>query len=286
MVEFTLLAALWGSSFMFMRLAADFGPMAIAFLRTLIASLCLLPLLAWQRRLGELRRNAGRVLLLGMVNSGIPFALFAWALLSISTGLSAILNATASLFSAVIAWAWLGDRPRVLQVLGLVLGFAGVTLLVFDQAHLKEGGSALAVLACLAAACCYGLAGSYTKRYLSGIAPMVSAAGSQLGAALGLALPALWLWPAQNPGTEAWLAVLAAGVLCTGLAYILYFRLIAHTGPARAITVTYMVPVFALFYGTLLLREALTLWMLLCGLVVILGTALASGLIGTPRSAE
>ena len=81
-VEFTLLAALWGSSFMFMRLAADFGPMAIAFLRTLIASLCLLPLLAWQRRLGELRRNAGRVLLLGMVNSGIPFALFAWALLS------------------------------------------------------------------------------------------------------------------------------------------------------------------------------------------------------------
>ena len=283
--EFVLLAALWGSSFMFMRLAAEFGPMVIAFLRTLIASLFLLPILVWQGKLPELQRHARRVLLVGMINSGIPFALFAWAVLSISTGLSAILNATAALFGALIAWAWLGDRPRPLQVLGLLLGFAGVAMLVVDQAHLKQGGSALSVLACLLAALSYGVAASYTKRYLGGIAPMATAAGSQIGAALGLALPALWLWPATNPSGSAWLAVLMAGVLCTGVAYILYFRLIARTGPAKAMTVTFMVPVFAILYGTLLLGEALTPWMLLCGLVVVCGTALATGLIGARRAA-
>ena len=109
--------------------------------------------------------------------------------------------------------------------------------------------------------------------------PLVTAAGSQIGASLGLALPAIWFWPAQMPGTNAWLAVLAVGVLCTGVAYIIFFRLIENAGPPRALTVTFLVPVFAVLYGVLLLGERVTPWMLLCAVVIVCGTALSTGLI-------
>ena len=108
---------------------------------------------------------------------------------------------------------------------------------------------------------------------------LVTATGSQLGAAIGLALPTLWLWPAHTPGTTAWLAVLALGVLCTGLAYVLYFRLIDKVGAAGSLTVTFLIPVFAVFYGVVFLGEAVTVWMLLCGAIILLGTALSMGLL-------
>ena len=108
-------------------------------------------------------------------------------------------------------------------------------------------------------------------------ASLVTAAGSQTGATLGLALPALWLWPARMPGAAAWLSLLAVGVLCTGIAYILFFRLIARAGATRALTVTYMIPLFAVAYGVALLGEQVTWWMVGCGVVIVLGTALATG---------
>ena len=139
-----------------------------------------------------------------------------------------------------------------------------------------------AVLACLLACLCYGIAASFTKRHLSGLPPLVTATGSQLGASLGLALPALWLRPAHMPGPAAWLALLAVGIVCTGLAYVLYFRIIVNAGPERALAVTYMVPVFALLYGLIFLGEPITAWMLICAAVIILGTALSTGLIRWP----
>ena len=137
-------------------------------------------------------------------------------------------------------------------------------------------------MACLLACLCYGISASFTKRYLTGIPPLVTATGSQIGATLGLALPALWLWPAKTPGLSAWLAVLAVGVVCTGVAYVLFFRLIANVGPAKALTVTFAVPVFAILYGGLFLGEALTPWMVGCGLVIVCGTALSTGLLKLP----
>lgn len=119
---------------------------------------------------------------------------------------------------------------------------------------------------------------------LTGLPPLVTACGSQVGATLGLALAAALLWPARAPGTQAWLAVLALGIVCTGLAYILYFRLIEQAGPARAVTVTYAVPVFAIVYGALFLGERVTPWMVGCGAVVVLGTALSSGLLRWPAA--
>jgi drug/metabolite transporter (DMT)-like permease len=283
-VEFMLLAAIWGSSFLFMRLGAvEFGPLPTAAVRVGVAAAFLLPLV-WVRGLGpQLRRHWKPVFLIGVFNSGIPFACFAFAVLSITTGLSAILNATVPLFGAVIAWIWLKDRPTHSRVLGLVIGFAGVALLAWDKASFKPDASgvapAWAVLACLLATVCYGWSANAAKRYLGGMPALVTATGSQIGALLVLVLPGLWYWPERTPSLQAWLSLLVVGVVCTGVAYVLYFHLIEHAGPARALAVTFVVPVFAMFYGVLFLDEAVTGWMLLCGGVIVCGTALSTGLL-------
>ena len=282
-IEFLALAAIWGSSFLFMRLGGtEFGIVATAGVRVLIGAAVLIPLLWASGQWGDLRRNARPILLIGMLNSALPFVLFAYAVSSISTSLSAILNATVPLFGALVAWWWLKDRPDNGRILGLVIGFMGVLLLSYDKASFKVGGTGWAVLACLLATFLYGLAANCAKKYLTGVPALATATGSQIGASIGLLLPTLWLWPTENPGLTSWLALLALGVVCTGIAYILYFRLIEQLGPARAVTVTFLVPVFAILYGTLLLNEALTLWMLLCGTVVVLGTSLAAGVLRLP----
>lgn len=289
-IDFILLAAIWGASFLFMRIAVlEFGALPTAAMRVTVATLFLLPLL-WLRRLGpQLRQHWKPVFTIGVLNSGLPFALFAFALLSITTGLSAILNATVPLFGALVAWFWLKDRLTVSRLLGLTIGFAGVAMLAWDKASFKPDASGLvpgwAVLACLGACLCYAVAASATKRYLSGLPPLVTATGSQIGATLGLALPALWFWPAQWPSGKAWMAVTVAGVLCSGLAYLLFFRLIEQCGPARALAVTFVVPVFAVLYGGLFLGEAVTGWMLLSGAVIVGGTALSTGLLKLPAKA-
>ncbi|MGV8805400.1 MAG: DMT family transporter [Polaromonas sp.] len=287
--DFVLLAAIWGSSFLFMRIGTvEFGALPTAAVRVAIAALFLLPIVWLRGLLPVLGKNWQRIFFIGLLNSGIPFACFSFALLSISTGLSAILNATVPMFGALIAWVWLKDKPTGSRLLGLVIGFAGVALLAWDKASFTPGASGVApgwaVLACLLACICYGISASYTKRYLAGLPPLVTAAGSQIGATLGLALPALWLWPARMPGAQAWLALLAVGVLCTGIAYILFFRLIEHAGPPRALAVTFVVPVFAVLYGVLFLGEAVTPWMLGCAGVIVGGTALATGLLTLGRS--
>jgi drug/metabolite transporter (DMT)-like permease len=282
--EFVLLAALWGSSFLFMRFGAtEFGPWATAGMRVAVASAVLLPVLALSGQWPALRRHAGPILFVGLFNSGLPFALYAYALLSISTGLSAILNATVPLFGALVAWVWLQDRPGGVRVLGLAIGFMGVALLSWNKASFQSGGTGWAIAACLAATLCYGIAASYTKKHLTGVPPLATATGSQIGATLGLAWPTVWFWPQQSPGAVAWGAIVAVGVLCTAVAYILYFRLIEQAGPSKTLTVTFLVPLFALLYGAILLGESITGWMVVCGLVILCGVALSSGLISWPR---
>ena len=267
-----------------MRVAVvEFGVVPTAGVRVAIASLFLLPLMWLRGHAPLLRQHWKGVLLVGVINSALPFALFAYSLLSITTGLSAILNATVPLFGALVAWLWLKDRPTGARSLGLAIGFAGVAMLAWDKASFKPDASgvapAWAVIACLVATLSYAVAANATKRYLSGLPALMTATGSQLGATVGLALPTLWFWPAQMPGPKAWAAAVMVGVLCTGLAYILYFRLIERIGPARALAVTFVVPVFAVFYGALFLGEAATPWMVLCGGVIICGTALSTGLL-------
>lgn len=289
-IEFIVLAAIWGASFLFMKIgAAEFGALPTAALRVGIAALFLLPLVLLRGQGALLVRHWRALLAVGMVNSAIPFALFSFALLWIPTGLTAIINATVPMFGALVAWIWFGERLTRSQTLGLVLGFTGVALLVFGRGGMAgpAGGASgvLALLACVMACVSYGVAASATRRYLSGVPALVSAAGSQLGATAALLLPALWLWPAATPSAAAWSALLAVGVLCTGVAYILFFRLLERAGPTRALAVTFVIPVFALGYGVAFLGEKLSWWMLGCGVVIVLGTALSTGRLrlGTAR---
>lgn len=286
--EFVLLAALWGASFLFMRLgASEFGPLPTAGLRVALATVFLWPIMLRQGHLGAFRQHWRPIMLAGVINSAIPFALFAWAVMHIATGLTSILNATVPLFGALIAWTWLGDRITRLRWAGLALGFTGVALLAWRApagTGFKTDSAMWAIGACLLASSFYGLSASFTRRYLTGVPPLANAAGSQLGAALGLALPTVWLWPAQMPGLRAWAAIAAIAVLCTGIAYILYFRLIQHAGPSRALAVTFITPVFAVLYGVLFLGERVTLWMLACAVVIVCGTLLSTGLISTLRT--
>ena len=284
LADFLMLAAIWGASFMFMRLAAlDLGALPTAAMRVAIAALFLLPLLVAKGHWPVLRQHWRPVFAVGLLNSAIPFALYAFAVMHISTGLSAILNATVPLFGALVAWLWLRDRPSLSRTIGLTIGFGGVVLLVGGQASFKPNASGVApvwaVLACLLATTCYAFSASFTKKYLPSMPPLVAATGSQIGATLALALPALWFRPDHMPSVPAWGALLALGVVCTGIAYVVYFRLIERAGPARALTVTFLIPVFAIVYGVILLGEQITPWMLGCGAVVLLGTALSSGLI-------
>ena len=285
--DFLLLAAIWGASFLFMRIAAaEFGALPTAALRVAVASLFLWPLLWLRGQAGLLRQHWRPVLLVGVLNSGIPFALYAFAVMHISTGLSSILNATVPLFGALVAWAWLGDRPGVSRSLGLAIGFGGIVLLAGGQIGFKSTGTGVspiwAMLACLGATTCYALAASFAKKHIPPIPSLVTATGSQIGATLVLALPGLWWRPEHMPALRTWAALLALGVLCSGVAYILYFRLIERAGPGRALAVTYLVPVFAVSYGVVALGESVTLWMLGGGAVILAGTALSSGLLRLP----
>ena len=292
LIDFMLLAATWGSSFMFTRLALlDFGAIPSAGMRVLIGAAVLLLILARKSQLPVLAQHWRKTFFVGLLNSAVPFVCFAYALLHITTGLSSIMNATVPLFGAVLAWAWLNDRPGASRLLGLGLGFLGVALLASDKAGFQvttpgvahtAQDSTWAVLACLLACLLYGIAASLTKLHLGGVPALVTAAGSQCGASLALVLPTLWLWPVKNPGMTAWAAMLVSGVVCTGLAYVMYFRLIAALGPSKAMTVTFLIPVFAVFFGVVFLGETVTLWMLACALVVLCGTALSTGLVSLP----
>lgn len=282
--EFVLLALLWGSSFLFMREGAfAFGAFPTAWVRVTLAALMLTPVLIWRKEAAVLQQHWRPALSSGLLNAGIPFACYAFALVHINTGLTSILNATTPLFGALIAWVWLGNKLSASRALGLALGFTGVVLLATDVPggiSLKPGGSGLAIAACLVATCCYGLAGSFTQRYLQNVPSLVTSTGSLWGASLGLAIPAMLTWPSETPALRAWAALAIAGLLCTALAYFLYFRLMTRTGPARAMTVTYLIPVFANFFGVIFLDEVVTYWMMGCALVIVMGTALATGLLG------
>lgn len=278
--ELLVLAALWGASFLFMRVgAAEFGPVALAAVRVAGASALLLPIVLWRGRWADLRAHWRPIGIVGVLNSALPFFLYSYAALSITAGLSSIFNAAAPLFGAVIGWWWLGDRLTRTRIAGLAIGFAGVVWLAASKASFTPGGSGFAIVACLAATLLYGVAANYTKYALQGVSSLSVAAGSQTAAALALAVPALWWWPAAPPSASAWTAAALLALLCTAIAYLLYFRLIARVGPANAIAVTFLIPAFAVLWGWWLLGEVVTPTMLAGCAVILFGTALATGVI-------
>ena len=287
LIDLIALAALWGASFLFIRLGAvEFGPVPLAAMRCLGAVLFLLPILVWRRQTDALRTHWRAIAWVGVVNSALPFSLYGVAMLAINAGLSAIFNAATPLWAAAIGALWLHERLGATRVLGLFIGLVGVAGLAWSKAGFtaNEHGvsAAVAIGACLLATASYGYGGNFTKKYLSGVSPLALATGSQLSASLVLAVPAGLQRPVAAPSAIAWISLALLAVLCTGVAYILYFRLIARTGPTNAAAVTFLIPAFAAAFGWLFLGEAITPAMLIGGVVILAGTALAMGLL--PRA--
>lgn len=279
-VDLVLLAAVWGASFLFMRMGApEFGPIALVQLRMLIAALFLLPILMLRVGLNELPVNWRSLSILGFFNSAIPFLLLTYSTLYVSAGFSSIFNATAPLWGAIVAWVWLSERLPTIGVIGIVIGFVGVAVLAGDAESLVSPGSTLAVVAAIGGAFFYGIGANYARRYTKHLKSLTVATGSMLYPAIVLAPLAIVYWPEVQPSLRAWIAIVAMGVASTGFAYILYFRLIANVGPAKAITVAYLIPAFAVIWGALFLGGSVTALMIVGCLTIFLGTALVTGVL-------
>ncbi len=287
LVDLVLLAAVWGASFLFMRMGApDFGIVPLVQLRLAIAAIFLLPVLYLRVGFAEFRPDWLPLTLLGFFNSAIPFLLLTYSTLYVTAGFSSVINATAPLWGALIAWLWLSEKLQPTGIIGVVLGFAGVAVLAGDKDSLAVPGSALAAAAAVAGAFFYGIGANYAKRYTRHLRSLSVATGSMLYPAILLAPFAIWLWPASSPSVTAWVAVVLMGIASTGFAYILYFRLIANVGPTRAITVAYLIPVFAVVWGALVLDERVTPLMIVGCLVIFVGTALVTGILPGRQSQD
>jgi len=287
-VDLVLLAAIWGSSFLFIRIAAPaFGPVALVEVRMVTGALVLLPLLAAGIGLRALRTHARRIALISVINFAVPFVVVTWAMLTLTAAFTSMLNGTVPMWTALIGALWFGERVRPPQWLGLAVGAIGVVVLVSDKVHFDRGGAGwtetVAVGAALLGMMFYGLSANVAKRTLGGVPPLATAAGSQIGAAILLAPLAVATWPAQSPSAGAWTAALVLGALCTGFAHLLFFRLIERVGAMRAANVTYLIPLFATVWGTLFLAEPLGLRLLVGGAIVLAGTALALGVLDRLR---
>ena len=279
-ISLLALAALWGGSFPFQRIAVhEFGPVAIAELRIVIGAVVLAPMLFVRSGWKSIAANLVPIMVIGILNSVLPFLLLAYATVSVTAGLVSILNATTPLFGALIAALWLKERMTWPRTAGLCLGFGGIIFLFQGRAGFSPGGSDLAIPAALAAAFNYGLAANYARRKLAGVPPLLVAAGSLVFAAIVLFPLAVWYWPAEPPSAAAWEAVAGLGVGCTGIAYVLYFNLIARAGPTNAITVTFIIPMFAMLIGWIFLGEKVTDEMLIACGAILTGTAVATGII-------
>jgi drug/metabolite transporter (DMT)-like permease len=279
LLRLVLLAAIWGGSFLFMRISAPvLGPALLIELRVLLAALFLAGVgLVLKKRL-QLRAHWRHYFILGFFNSALPFLLFAFAARSLSASVLSVLNATAPMWGALLGAAWSRQAIGMRSAIGLVLGTIGVALLVgFDHVAARPG-AAIAVAAALLAAFSYSVASLYARSAKS-VEPFANAHGTMWTSAL-MVLPVLPLFPAQGPLTPGiGAAVLALGVLCSGIAYILYFRLIEEVGTTSALTVTFLNPVFGILWGALFLGETIGWYTVVGSAIVLVGTALVTGFV-------
>ncbi len=261
------LAAIWGASFLFMRIVAPvLGALPTAFVRVVLGAIGLAVILALLRVQWNFKGKLGAAMALGAINSGIPFALYALAARSLPAGYSAILNALTPLMGVIIGGLFFSEQLTLPKAAGVLLGLAGVVVLSRAGPVALTSPVLLALAACLAATACYGLAGFLTRRWITergGLDSKLVALGSQLGAT-ALLLPLFAGSVAVQPpdswgGPAIWLAMAALGLVCTAFAYILYFRLIADLGPVKSLTVTFLIPPFGVLWGALFLGEKLTL---------------------------
>lgn len=259
MVRMLALAMIWGGSFLFMRIAVpEFGTGFTASGRIALSALVLLAFVRWQGLDLDWRRHWRAYAWIGALSAGVPFVLFAFMAHHLPAGYSAVLNATVPLFAVLLGWYLQRKRPSVSKLAGVVVGIAGVVTIARFGTVTLTAATMLAFVAGLLAAVLYALGAAELRRLFSGTDPVVTATGSQIGAALLLS-PLLFMnLPDHVPPLAPGLAIVALGLFCTAIAFVVYFRLLRDAGPERATTVTFLVPVFAQIWGALFLHEPIT----------------------------
>ena len=288
-VQLLLVGVIWGASFMFIKveLEAGISPVHIALLRCVFGAVALYVILALTRdRLPRDRAFYGHLLVISTLMNAAPFLLFAYAETEVSSLLAGILNSLTPLITLLFSLVVLPDEPPTAEkVAGIAVGFAGVLVVLAPWEGLG-GGSLIGALACIGAATCYGLGFPYLRRHLSGrpeTGVAISAAQVSLGGLLLLLFAPFAPLPGELPGLAAWLSILALGALGTGVAYIMNFNVVREAGAQTASMVTYLVPVFAVVFGVLLLGEAVSWHEPAGGALIIAGVALAQGVVRRRR---
>jgi drug/metabolite transporter (DMT)-like permease len=272
-IELTLLGAIWGGSFLFMRVAAaDFGPFALVEVRLTLGALVLLPFL-WRARALFTATLWLQLAWISAINSAIPFVLFAWGAERAPAGIGAITNAMAVMFAALVAFIFYGEQIGSRRAVGLLTGFVGVAVLASG----KTAGSSVgpAVLAGTSAALLYGIGANVIRRYLKGIPASAVAAATLVTASVLLSPLAIYTWPKHPIPGLSWVCAVLLGALGTGTAYAIYYRLVHRIGAPRAATVGYLIPLFGVLWAWLILGEPLTVTMATSGVLILAGVALS-----------
>lgn len=273
LAELILLGAIWGASFLFMRVSAnDFGAIPLVEVRLGLGALVLVPFL-WAGRAAFPLRLWPKLALIGAINSAAPFILFAWAAQRAPAGIGAIANAMTVLFTALVAFLFFHEKIGLRRALALLVGFAGVVILASDKTAGASVGWAAA--AGTLASFFYGVGINLARHHLTGLPPAALACAT-LGCAALLTLPfAVAQWPQEAISLRSWASAATLGVLCTGLSFVGYYRLIARIGASRTSTVTYLIPLFGVFWAWLLLGEAVTWSMAVAGAMILGSVAMA-----------
>lgn len=277
-IELLILSAIWGSSFLFLRIASpEFGPIFLIEMRVASGLIVLLPICLLLGKFQELKENWKMIFILSLSNMTIPFCLFAYSALNMGAGILSIINATVPFFTAIIAFLVYQQRMTRYGLIGLMVGFMGVAVLVFDPSESSGVTNDLAIPSALFACVLYGVALNIVSHKLQGVSGISITTGALFFSTIVLIPFAVIERPEVMPQGSVWFSVLALGVVCTGFGYILFYRLIARIGSQQAIMTTYLIPIFSILWGNLFLAESITLFMIFGGMLVLMGVGMTTG---------
>jgi len=273
-----LLASLWGAAFLFVRIAVpEFGALPLSGIRSLVAAFTLVPIMLFKGQGRDFLKYWPHFIVMGLISTALPFTLINYTTQYTSAGFSSILNAMTPMLSTLVAWSWLKESLTLAAVIGIILGFLGVIVMVFDDSSISSNVTFLPILAGVGAAFFYGMTGNYSRKFLTHLPAITLATACQIFSALSLLPFCIYLWPAGEITTTSWICAVILGIFCTSLPFILYFYLLEHVGVAKTVIVTYLIPVFATLSGVLFLSESISLKMATGAGFILTGIALTTG---------
>ena len=262
-----LLGAVWGSAFMFIKISADdFGPILLVNLRLLLAGALFLPFLLRKKYLAHFKSHFPGILILSIFSNAFPFTMFSYASLGATSNMLGILNGATAFMTMVVAYFWLKESISLKQMFGIILGFLGILVLVNPaNGSATLGASGFALVGALS----YSFSGVYIQKYQLNANKFVLIGWAMLFGGLLLTPLSFFNLPDQIPDNNAIAALMWLGIVSTGIAYLGYIRLIEQIGAVRTSTVTYLLPVFSIIWGSIFLQEKIT-WIIFGGFIFVM----------------